>query len=120
MVRSFRATIGTLAICSNSPAAMRRVIDVVRRQSPSLAESPEFRLMRGLFATDAPAEDVLLFFSESFLREQAGPRHRISLKRRANELQRIDIERRSARFTAEATRSSACAHARTARSKRGS
>jgi hypothetical protein len=85
-VRQHVATVGGLTIVSNSPAAVRRIIDVVRRQAPSVADTPEFRTMRALFPTESPAEDALLFLSETFLREQFNPRHRILLKRRQDEL----------------------------------
>lgn len=85
-IRQHVARLGGLTIVSNSPVAIRRVIDVIRHQAPSLADLPEFRVMRGLFPTESPAEDALLFLSESFLREQFSPRHRTLVRRRQEEL----------------------------------
>ncbi|MCX7699295.1 MAG: hypothetical protein N2039_00290 [Gemmataceae bacterium] len=84
-IRQHFAVIGGVAVVSNSGQAIRRVIDVMQRQAASLADMPEFRVMRGLFPIESPAEDVLLFVSETFQREQFNPRHRILLKRRLEE-----------------------------------
>jgi hypothetical protein len=94
------AFVGGVAVCSNSPAAIRRVIDVVKRAEPSVADTPEFRLMRALFPPNAPAEDMLAFASESFLRSQFGPRHRILLRRRAAELANSRVDGAVALFRA--------------------
>ncbi len=84
-IRQHYARVGSLALVSNSPSAIRRIIDVMQRRSVTLADTPEFRVMRGLFPIESPAEDVLLFLSEAFQREQMNPRHRIGLKRRLEE-----------------------------------
>src|SRR5262249_10205908 len=99
-VRAHWANVGGLAVCSNSPVAIRRVIDAAKRAIPSVADTPEFKLMRSLFPPNSPVEDVFAFCSESFLRAQFGPRQRILLHRRAAESEQAQARQASAFFRA--------------------
>jgi len=79
-VRQHRAQLGDLVLVSNSPGAIKAVIDTVKHKAPALADEPDFRYM---MARDAavPA-DVLGFLSDAFVAEVTGARQKILESRR--------------------------------------
>jgi hypothetical protein len=99
-VRLHRVTLNDFVICSNSSAAIHRIIDTIRGQSPSIADAPEFRLLRTAFQPSALFESGLLFVPEAFLLQQLGPRRQILARRLVAELEQKQITRSTALFTA--------------------
>jgi len=73
---------GDFYVYSNSPAAMRRVIDAHSGRRPSLAKSLDFVYMRTLYPAGDKDEDGFIFRSDAFIRALVGPRIRIAEKRR--------------------------------------
>src|SRR5262249_30257091 len=59
-----RAVFGEFAVYSNSPTALRRVLDAHHGRLKSLAESLDFQYMRTVFRLDDPAEDGFAFLSD--------------------------------------------------------
>lgn len=79
-VHQQRATVGDLAIVSNSPAAMDAVLDAIAGKRARLSDEPDFRYM---LARDAGEHaDVLTFLGDRFVGEVAGPRQKILEQRR--------------------------------------
>lgn len=79
-VRQQRATIGDLALVSNSPHAIDAVIDAIQGKRARLADEPDFRFM---LARDAGAlSDVLAFLGDRFVAEAVGPKQKILETRR--------------------------------------
>jgi hypothetical protein len=79
-VRQHRAEAGGYQLVSNSLGAIKAVIDTIRKQSPALADAPDFRYM---LARDAAVPtDVLGFMSDAFVAEVVGPRQKILESRR--------------------------------------
>src|SRR5262249_47403367 len=81
-VSLYRAVLGKVVACSNSPQALRRVIARHARAHPSLAESLDFQYMRTVFRRDAREEDGFVFLSDAFIRRLVGPATRIKQRRR--------------------------------------
>lgn len=79
-VRQHRARIGGFWLVSNSPGAMRAVIDTLKGRRTALADAPDFRYMTARDA-DVPA-DVLAFMSDAFVAAVVGPRQKILEARR--------------------------------------
>lgn len=79
-VHQFSAYVGSRAIISNSWGAMRRIIDTLQARHASLSQEADFRFM---LARDAsiPAP-ILMYLSDRFIAEAAGPRQRILESRR--------------------------------------
>src|SRR5205085_11041364 len=69
-------------VYSNSPAGVRRILDVHAGKGKALAESDDYRYMRTIFTTDEKAEDGFVFLSDAFIRQLTGPASRIKEKRR--------------------------------------
>lgn len=80
---------GALTVISNSPGALRRILDVAVKGERSLAAEPDFGYM---LARDAavPA-DVLVYFGDAFVRSAVSPRQRILDARR--QLARAELSR---------------------------
>lgn len=80
VVRQHRAQVGEFHLVSNSPGAIKIVIDTIQGKSPALADALDFRYF---LARDAavPA-DVLGFLSDAFVAEVVGPRQKILESRR--------------------------------------
>ncbi|MDW8224221.1 MAG: hypothetical protein RMJ82_14855 [Gemmatales bacterium] len=75
-----------VVVYSNSPVALRRIIDTAKKKLPALAGSNDFRYMRSVFPYKDPNEDAFLFFSDEFLRALLGPVTRIKESRRSEAL----------------------------------
>jgi hypothetical protein len=82
----YRTFLGNVAIFSNSSIALQRVLDAQAKQIPSLAEAPDFRLMRTSLDPAAPGEQILAYASDAFERRQLSPARFVKAKRRADEL----------------------------------
>jgi len=79
-VRQHRVTIDDVAIVSNSPGALARVLAAVQGKSPRLADEPDFRYM---LARDAATRaDALAYMGDRFVAEVVGPRQKIAEARR--------------------------------------
>ena len=84
-VRQHRATVrtadaGEVEIVSNSPAAVRRVLDVVKGKRPALGAEADVRYA---LARDPDVRaDVLAMVGETFVRKVVGPAHKIAEARR--------------------------------------
>lgn len=86
-VSCHRAWIGDVCVFSNSPVAIRRIIDAAQGESPALADDPGFRYMRAAIFphdadADADAESGFVYLSDPFVRAVVGPRQRILQSRR--------------------------------------
>jgi hypothetical protein len=81
-VSLYRATVGKVVVCSNSPTAIRHVIDTHAGSRKALAESLDFQYMRTVFVRDAKEEDGFAFLSDAFIRRLVGPATRIKEMRR--------------------------------------
>jgi hypothetical protein len=79
-VRQHRATVGDVAIVSNSPGALKHVLEAAQGKGPRLADETDFRYM---LARDAgtPA-DALAYMGDRFVAEVVGPRQKIAEARR--------------------------------------
>ncbi len=77
-----RAIFDEYVVYSNSPAGLRRVLDVYKGKRKPLADSLDFQYMRTVFRLDDPQEDGFLFLSDAFIRNLVGPATRIKERRR--------------------------------------
>jgi hypothetical protein len=79
-VHQHRAEVGEFYLVSNSPAAIKAVIDTIQKKAPALANQADFRYF---LARDAAVPtDVLGFLSDAFIAEVVGPRQKILEARR--------------------------------------
>jgi hypothetical protein len=79
-VRQHRATVGDLAIVSNSLSAMKRLLDAAGKRRARLSDEKDFRYM---LAQGADVHlPVLFFFGDRFVEEVTGPRQKILEARR--------------------------------------
>jgi hypothetical protein len=99
-VSLYRTTLGEVVVYSNSPVAVRRVIDTHNRKRKTLAESLDFQYMRTVFRLEDEQEDGFVFLSDAFIRELVGPASRIKEKRRLEALTSLYMETHAAMFTA--------------------
>jgi hypothetical protein len=95
-----RAAIEDVFIYANSPAGVRRIIDVHRKARKALAGASDFRYLRTLFPADDEKEDGLVFLSDAFLRQMTGPASRIKEKRRLEALTSLQLLTNAALFRA--------------------
>ncbi len=93
-----RAKIGDYYVYSNSPAAIRRIIDAKQGRRPSLAKSLDFVYMRKLYPLGEKNEDGFIFFSDPWLRMLTGPALRISEKRRIETVTSLEMVKNAALF----------------------
>jgi hypothetical protein len=98
-----RAIVGNVIVCSNSPVAVRRVIDVARGKRESLADSLDFQYMRTIFVRDKEREDGFAFLPDAFIRRLVGPATRIKAKRRLEALAALTEASHAALFVAQET-----------------
>jgi hypothetical protein len=99
-VNLHRATVGDFVIYSNSPAALRRVIDTHQGRRKALADAPDFRYMRTVFRADDRGEDGFAFLSDPFIRRLVGPASKIKEKRRLEALTSLHMMTSAALFAA--------------------
>lgn len=79
-VRQHRISSGDMEIVSNSPGAVKRIIEVIKGKRPRLSDEPDFQFM---LARDAEERaDVLAFLGDRFVAEVVGPRQKILEARR--------------------------------------
>ncbi len=95
-----RTTFDDFVIYSNSPVAIRRVIDTAKGKAKSLAESPDFQYLRMVFPHTAAEEDGFVFTSDAFLRRLASPAVKIKQKRRLEALTSLHLATNAALFSA--------------------
>jgi WD40 repeat protein len=95
-----RAVVGDVVIHSNSPVALRRILDTRAGRRKSLAGALDFRYMRTVFAPNDPSEDGFLFLSDAFIRQLVGPASKIKQKRRLEALGSLTLVSHAARFVA--------------------
>jgi hypothetical protein len=81
-ISAYRAEVGGVVVCSNSPVAIRRVIDTHAGTEKSLGDSLDFRYMRTVFERDAKKEDGFVFLSDAFIRRLVNAPTRIKAMRR--------------------------------------
>lgn len=82
-VRQQRATIGELAIVSNSPRACERVVDAVQGKVPRLGDEPDLQYM---LARDPGAHQAFAFLSDKFIAAVIGPQQKVLAARRQQAL----------------------------------
>jgi hypothetical protein len=90
----------SLAVYSNSPVAIRRVLDTYQGRRRALADSPDFRYMRTVFPHADRLEDGFLFMSGAFIRSQVGAALKIKQKRRLEALTSMYMIAHAALFAA--------------------
>ncbi len=93
-----RARLADTYVYSNSPAAIRRIIDTEKGKVPSLKSSQDFVYMRSLYPLGDAKEDGFIFLSDAWLRYMTGPALRIGQKRRLETLTSMQIVKNAALF----------------------
>jgi len=94
-----RATLGDFVVYSNSPAAVRRIVDTQQGRLPALADALDFQYMRTIFSAGA-SEEGFAFLSDAFIRQFVGPASKIKEKRRLEVLTSLAMCTNDAMFTA--------------------
>ncbi len=94
-----RAMFDEFVVYSNSPAALRRVIDTHQGRHKALADSLDFQYMRTVFRLDDPEESGFAFLSDPFIRQLVGPASKIKEKRRLEALTSLYMLTHGALFT---------------------
>ena len=79
-VNQLRADFGGFTVLSNSPTAIRRVIEAKTGRRPRLWDEPDFRYL--LARDSGTRDDVLGFAGDRFVSEVVGPRQKILEARR--------------------------------------
>jgi hypothetical protein len=79
-VRQHRATVGDVAIVSNSAGALGRVLSSAQGKGPRLADEADFRYM--LVRDAGTRGDALAYMGDRFVAEVVGPRQKIAEARR--------------------------------------
>jgi hypothetical protein len=97
-VSVYRATIGNVVAYSNSPAAMRRIIDTQSGKRKALADSLDYQYMRTVFSHADADESGFVFLSDAFIRTLVGPATRIKEKRRLEALASMHMLTHGAMF----------------------
>ncbi|HEY7423755.1 MAG TPA: hypothetical protein VH682_05865 [Gemmataceae bacterium] len=95
-----RAVLGNFVICSNSPVALRRILDARAGRIPSLAGALDFQYMRTVFHRDGKEEDGFAFLPDAFIRQLVSPASKIKEKRRLEALSRLTLAHHAALFHA--------------------
>src|SRR5207247_849671 len=62
----YRAVFDDVVVCSNSPAALRRVLDTKRGRRPPLADEPDFQYLRTIYPAGDEREDGFVCLSGAF------------------------------------------------------
>ena len=83
IVRQHRATVGDLAIVSNSPGAMRAVLDAIDGKARRLSEDQDLAYM---LARDPGEHEGFVFLGDRFIAEVVGPRQKVLAARRQQAL----------------------------------
>ena len=82
MVSSFVTYKDDLVIVSNSPVVMRKVIDVILKESPSLQQAVDYQYSTTLLSPTDDSQSVYAYFSEDFLKYLISPAFKVAQKRR--------------------------------------
>jgi hypothetical protein len=82
-VSLYRATLDKRVVLSNSLDAMKRVLDTINNNRPSLRLCYDYRYMRTAFRRDSK-EDGFVYLSDDFIRTLISPELRIKAMRRAS------------------------------------
>lgn len=82
-VRQHRATVGDLAVVSNSPGAIRAVLDAIDGKRRRLADEPDLAYM---LARDPGAHGGFGFLSDRFIAQVVSPRQKVMAARRQRAL----------------------------------
>jgi hypothetical protein len=99
-VSLYRVAVDDFVIQSNSPAALKRVLDAHTGAGLSLAGSRDFQYMRTVFEFGAREEDGFAFFSDAFIRQMVGPASKIKEKRRLEAQASLALVNHAALFVA--------------------
>ena len=94
-----RAFVGDFAIYSNSPAALRRILDTQAGRRKAMADALDFQYMRTIFVRSEKTEDGFAFLSDAFIRQLVGPASKIQEKRRLEALTSLRLLTHGALFT---------------------
>ncbi len=81
-LRSLLYMEGDIAIISNSPVALARLIRVAQKKEAALAALDEFKYMRSVYTASRETEDGFIYFSDAFIRRLVSPHVRIAEARR--------------------------------------
>ncbi|MEW4490446.1 hypothetical protein AB1L42_20340 [Thalassoglobus sp. JC818] len=81
-VSSFLLMKDDVAIISNSPVVMRKIIDTLLGERPSLKDAADYRYCMTLLPPGTEGQDAYLFLSESLLKYLVGPKFKVAQKRR--------------------------------------
>jgi hypothetical protein len=95
-----RAAFEDFMVYSNSPVALRRVIDAHQKKTKALADSLDFQYMRTIFRADDKEEDGFAFLSDPFIRQLVGPASKIKERRRVEALASLHMLTHGAMYTA--------------------
>lgn len=95
-----RAMLGDFVIYSNSPTAVRRVIDTQQKRSKCLADADDFKYMRTVFPLSDEKEEGFVYLPDAFIRQLTGPASRIKEKRRVEALTSLYMATNAALFCA--------------------
>jgi hypothetical protein len=95
-----RAAFDEYVVYSNSPVAVRRILDTHAGKGKSLAESQDYQYLRTVFPVNDKAEDGFVFLSDAFIRQLTGPASRIKEKRRLEALTSLNLLTNAALFGA--------------------
>jgi hypothetical protein len=95
-----RAAFDDFVVYSNSPAGLRRVLDVHKGRLPSLWSALDFQYMRTVFRADDKEGDGFAFLSDAFIRQLVGPASKIKEMRRLEALTSLSMLTHGALFTA--------------------
>jgi hypothetical protein len=99
-VSAHRAVFGDFIVYSNSPVALRRVIDAHQGRLKSISDSLDFQYMRTVFRLEDDLEDGFAFLPDAFIRQLVGPRSKIKEKRRLEALTSLQMVTHAAMFSA--------------------
>jgi hypothetical protein len=102
-VSLYRAAVDDFVICSNSPAAIRRVLDTHAGRRTPLSDSLDFQYMRTVFVRGDGDEDGFAFLSDAFIRQLVGPESKIKTKRRLEALASLTLATHAALYAGAET-----------------
>lgn len=86
VVSSYLATYGGVAVVTNSPAQLKRLLETHQQKTPAVGALDEYKFFRDRYRRDDPAETGFVFLSDATIRRWCGPRWRIADSRRIRDL----------------------------------
>jgi hypothetical protein len=81
-IASHAAWLDDTCVYSNSPDALRRIIDTHAGKRKSMADNLDFQYMRTIFPGTPEDEDGFVYMSDAFIRKLVGPRWKVEAQRR--------------------------------------